>query len=401
MGPKRGEDGKLVVDVPDGRQAKLPSIAAEDIGKFAYGIFKRGDEFIGKTVGVAGEHLSGEEMADALTKALGEEVRYNDVDPDVYRSFGFPGADDLGNMFQFKWEFEEEYRGNRDLALTRTLNPELQTLDQWLAENVSRIPDRLDRAPTGRPLTQGPPPVSPGGEGWLEHGEGGSRDGGAWFGVCWRRAIRSRSGTELPTRRSRCSRAVRAGAPRRVRSQSGVRAWAPQGHAHGPGRLPGPGGGPESRRGLSGQGVRRHEHGEPREKCACACCTGCRPWRGRARRTRSGLGDHARAGKAHSHGRRGRRYLRAGKADPRGDRASSVPPRCERLRGDDEDRDEPLARRADARVQRGRLARGEERHRARARGRGDARERDRLADGRLPRPVRARAARTRPGSTVT
>ncbi len=56
MGPARGEDGVLRVTFPLGDK-KLPSMAAEDIGKVAYEIYKRGDEFIGKTVGVAGEHL--------------------------------------------------------------------------------------------------------------------------------------------------------------------------------------------------------------------------------------------------------------------------------------------------------------------------------------------------------
>jgi hypothetical protein len=84
---------------------KLPGIAVEDIGKCAHGIFKKGQDLIGKTVGIAGEHLTGSQMAAALTKALGREILYNDVPPEVYRSFGFPGADDLGNMFQFKRDF--------------------------------------------------------------------------------------------------------------------------------------------------------------------------------------------------------------------------------------------------------------------------------------------------------
>ncbi|MDA2912106.1 NmrA/HSCARG family protein, partial [Nitrospiraceae bacterium AH_259_D15_M11_P09] len=91
QGPKKGPDGRLAITMPMGDE-KLPSIAAEDIGKCAYGIFKKGREFIGKTVGVAGEHLTGAQMAAALTKALGQEVRYNDVPPEVYRGFGFPGA---------------------------------------------------------------------------------------------------------------------------------------------------------------------------------------------------------------------------------------------------------------------------------------------------------------------
>ena len=119
---------------------KLPGIAAEDIGRCAYGIFKKGREFIGKTVGIAGEHLTGSQMAAAFSKALGKEVGYNAVPPEVYRSFGFPGAEDLGNMFQFKRDFEEYFCGVRDLSVARSLNPSLQTFDQWLAHNKSRHP---------------------------------------------------------------------------------------------------------------------------------------------------------------------------------------------------------------------------------------------------------------------
>jgi uncharacterized protein YbjT (DUF2867 family) len=139
MGPKKGPDGKLAITFPMGGK-KLPGIAAEDIGKCAYGIFKKGPEFIGKTVGVAGEHLTGAQMAAALTKALGQEVRYNDVPPEVYRTFGFPGAEDLGNMFQFKRDFQEVFCGARNPDIARGLNPSLQTFDMWLARNKSRIP---------------------------------------------------------------------------------------------------------------------------------------------------------------------------------------------------------------------------------------------------------------------
>jgi len=139
MGPKTGPDGSLAITLPMGDK-KLPGMAAEDIGKSAYGIFKAGSALVGKTVGVAGEHLTGAEMAAALTRALGQEVRYNEVPPEVYRGFGFPGAEDLGNMFQFKRDFQEAFCGPRDPAGARKLNPELQTFDEWLARNKSRIP---------------------------------------------------------------------------------------------------------------------------------------------------------------------------------------------------------------------------------------------------------------------
>jgi uncharacterized protein YbjT (DUF2867 family) len=139
MGPKKGPDGTLAFVLPMADK-KLPGIAAEDIGKCAYGIFKRGSELTGKTVGIAGEHLTGAEMAKALGEALGQKVVYSYVPPEVYRTFGFPGADDLANMFQFKRDFESYYCGARDLAFSRVLNPELKTFAQWLAANKDRIP---------------------------------------------------------------------------------------------------------------------------------------------------------------------------------------------------------------------------------------------------------------------
>jgi hypothetical protein len=79
-------------------------------------------------------------MAAELSRALGQPVVHNDVPPAVYRGFGFPGAEDLGNMFQYKAEFEAEYCGARDLAFSRSLNPQLSTFAQWLAANKERIP---------------------------------------------------------------------------------------------------------------------------------------------------------------------------------------------------------------------------------------------------------------------
>jgi uncharacterized protein YbjT (DUF2867 family) len=139
LGPKKGPDGKFAITFPMGDK-KLPGMAAEDIGKCALGIFKRGKEFIGKKVGIAGEHLTGAQMAAAFSKAMGQEVHYNDVPPEVYRGFGFPGADDMGNMFQFKRDFNDVFCGARDLKFSRSLNPALQTFEQWLAKNKSLIP---------------------------------------------------------------------------------------------------------------------------------------------------------------------------------------------------------------------------------------------------------------------
>jgi uncharacterized protein YbjT (DUF2867 family) len=139
MGPKQGQDGTLAITFPMGDK-KLPGIAGEDIGACALAIFKRGRDQIGKTIGIAGEHLTGMQMAASLTRALGQEIRYQDVSPEVYRSFGFPGADDVGNMFQFNRDFNEAFCGARNPDTARALHPALQTFEQWLKRNKDRIP---------------------------------------------------------------------------------------------------------------------------------------------------------------------------------------------------------------------------------------------------------------------
>jgi uncharacterized protein YbjT (DUF2867 family) len=139
MGPKRGADGKLSITFPMGDK-KMAGIASADIGKCAYGIFKKGTSLIGKRVGVAGGQLTCTEMAEAMSKALGEEVSYHEITPEQYRGFGFPGADDLGNMFQFYRDFDEVCNSTRDVKFSKELNPELQSFDMWLGENAKRMP---------------------------------------------------------------------------------------------------------------------------------------------------------------------------------------------------------------------------------------------------------------------
>ena len=139
MEPKRGPDGKLSFALPMAGE-KLPGIASEDIGACAFGVFRGGGAFAGKAVGVAGEHLTGQEMADGLSKALGEEVAYAYVPPEVYRTFGFPGADDLANMFQFKRDFGAAFCALRDVAFSRSIHPALQSFSTWLGRNGGRIP---------------------------------------------------------------------------------------------------------------------------------------------------------------------------------------------------------------------------------------------------------------------
>lgn len=138
MGPQKGPDGNAGITFPMG-DSKLPGIAAKDIGKCALGIFKAGDKYQGEKVAISGENLTGQQLAKGFSDLLGTEVGYNAVPPEAYRGFGFPGAEDLGNMFQFKRDFEEYYSGIRSVEFSKTLNPELLSFKEWLEENRDSI----------------------------------------------------------------------------------------------------------------------------------------------------------------------------------------------------------------------------------------------------------------------
>ncbi len=138
LAPKKGDDGVYGWTFPMGDK-RLAGIAVEDIGKVAYGIFKAGQQHIGKTVGITAENLTMDQISEKLARGLGVRVKYTAVEPDAYRGFGFPGADELGNMFQVYRDFEKEVLGARSSDVARSLNPSLQTFDQWLAANKTKI----------------------------------------------------------------------------------------------------------------------------------------------------------------------------------------------------------------------------------------------------------------------
>src|SRR5512135_3475265 len=147
LGPKKGADGQYEWTFPMG-DSRLAGMAVEDIGKSAYGIFKAGQQYIGKTVGIEGQNLTLTEMGEKISKGMGVgPIRYNAVDADVYRSFGFPGADEMGNMFQVYRDFEKEVTGVRSADIARQLNPDLQNFDQFIAKNKSKIEAAMNPKP--------------------------------------------------------------------------------------------------------------------------------------------------------------------------------------------------------------------------------------------------------------
>jgi uncharacterized protein YbjT (DUF2867 family) len=148
LAPKKNEQGTYQWAFPMG-QKKLAGIAVEDIGKTAYGIFKAGNQYIGKKVGIYGEALTIEEMGKKLASALGlPSVYYHAAEADEYRGYGFPGADEMGNMFQYYRDFDDKFFALRDVNTARSLNPALQNFDQFLQKNKDAVLKATEPAAT-------------------------------------------------------------------------------------------------------------------------------------------------------------------------------------------------------------------------------------------------------------
>lgn len=130
--PRRGPDGTYTFGFPQGN-TPLAGVAVEDVGGIVARIFERREEFIGKTVGIVGDELPAAKYAEAMTRELGKPVVYNHIPREVFAKFGFPGAEDLADMFEFYRKHVPSRRD--DLAQCRSLHPGIQTFDRWLSKH--------------------------------------------------------------------------------------------------------------------------------------------------------------------------------------------------------------------------------------------------------------------------
>ena len=116
--PRRGEDGKLSLTIPLEGQLSLFSVA--DLGRAVATVLSNPDAHSGKAYGLASEWLTGAEIAALLGKVVGEPVAYYPVPVAVFKTFPFPGASDIGNMFAF---YERRDLYSRSVAETAALIP--------------------------------------------------------------------------------------------------------------------------------------------------------------------------------------------------------------------------------------------------------------------------------------
>ena len=137
--PQKAADGKYHFGFPQG-DTPLAGVAAEDIGGPVASIFANPGDFLGRTVGIVGEDLTGRDYAAILSAVSGKEVQYNHIPREVSAAFDFPGADDLADMFDFNRRFIPGREA--DARQSRNLYPAMQTFEQWAVnrrEELARL----------------------------------------------------------------------------------------------------------------------------------------------------------------------------------------------------------------------------------------------------------------------
>ena len=138
LAPQRDDDGTLALHLPVGA-APVAGVASDDIGRIVLTVLRRPADTIGATVPAVSDVLTGAQMAEALTTVLGEPVAYRPLTPAQFRAFGFPGAEELGNMFQYYAEFPDSYNGRRDLDVAHELDPDRASLTSFLSAHRDQL----------------------------------------------------------------------------------------------------------------------------------------------------------------------------------------------------------------------------------------------------------------------
>ncbi|MCX4660491.1 NmrA/HSCARG family protein [Streptomyces uncialis] len=126
ISPRRVDDG-LVLGMWLRPEVPVQIIATDDIAAFAADAFDDPAAWAGRQVEIAGDELTGPQMAEAYARVSGVPTRYEYLPIEKLRAV----REDLATMFD--WFDREGYRA--DLPELRRLRPDLITLETWLRAN--------------------------------------------------------------------------------------------------------------------------------------------------------------------------------------------------------------------------------------------------------------------------
>ena len=120
------KEGKVKLAMPANR--KLQQISVKNIGAFVAALVERREKVFGKRIDIAGDELTGEETAAILSKASGNEMKYEGFDPEFMRK------DNADFAKMFEWFNDVGY--SVDIQKLHDDYPEVkwQKLSDWAQE---------------------------------------------------------------------------------------------------------------------------------------------------------------------------------------------------------------------------------------------------------------------------
>jgi uncharacterized protein YbjT (DUF2867 family) len=134
--PKLQEDGSYMIGFPQG-ETPLAAVGVEDVGGVVATIFERPGEFVDQTVGIVGDDLPCRKYAETMSRVLGKKIVYRYIPREVFAKLGFPGAEDLANMFEYNRLFIPNRQA--DLEQSLALYPAMQRFEPWLQANRDKF----------------------------------------------------------------------------------------------------------------------------------------------------------------------------------------------------------------------------------------------------------------------
>ncbi|MBS1661208.1 MAG: NmrA/HSCARG family protein [Bacteroidetes bacterium] len=140
--PQKEADGNYYFGFPQGN-TPLAMTSAEDLGPIVALIFSCPTLYMGRTVGVVGEDRPCKEYAAIMSRVLGVTIRYRHIQRDIFAGFGFPGAEELANMFEVQRLYIP--RRSQHVMESYGMNPGMQSFESWVLRNKTQFLELLNQ----------------------------------------------------------------------------------------------------------------------------------------------------------------------------------------------------------------------------------------------------------------
>lgn len=127
-----GTDGYTITTCMKG---EVDVVSPLHMGPAIVSIFQQPDKYQGKTIGLSSDRMTVEEFIEIVSNVVGKKIQVKQISVEEYGKLGFPGAMDLAAMF----DFYAKCNPDRDIKLTKELNPTTPSFKTWAAENKANF----------------------------------------------------------------------------------------------------------------------------------------------------------------------------------------------------------------------------------------------------------------------